>query len=461
MWPDLRKIWVVASAEFGTAVRTRAFLIGLLGMPAIIGLSIGIQHFAAGRVDTRTRTFAVVDETGTLTSPIEAAVKSYNEQSVDSKGQLTRPRLQMEKVDPGLSAALASLELSDRIRRGQLDAYAIVPAEAVKPPAAGRTGPLFLEYHSDNPNDEVVRTWLLGVVNAEIRMRRFRAAGLDEALVNRLNQALLLDNRGLVQRAAVPVASTSPAPTSPGENGAGKAEPEITAAEKVDPVRTVAVPMVLVLMMFMLVMTTTPHLLNSALEEKMSKISEVLLGSVTPFELMMGKLLGFAAIGVVMAMFYVGGGCALAAYYGYADVISMGILASLALFLVLALLMFGSMFMAVGAACEDMKDAQSLMMPVLLLVMLPMMFWIGVLKNPTSGMSVGISLFPPASPFLMLMRMVLRPAPPAWQVGLAIAGTMLTTILCVWAAAKVFRTGILMQGKTPSYREIVRWVMAR
>ncbi len=456
MWPDLRKIWVVASAEFGTAVRTKAFLVGLLGMPAIVGLSIGIQHFAAGRIDARTRTFAVVDETGTLTPSIEAAVKGYNDQSVDSRGQLTRPRLQMEKVDPGLSAALASLELSDRIRSGQLDAYAIVPAEAVKPPAAGRTGPLFLEYHSDNPNDEVVRNWLLGVVNAEIRMRRFRAAGLDEALVNRLNQAILLDNRGLVQRAAAPVASTSP-----GEKGAGRTEPEITAAEKVDPVRTVAVPMVLVLMMFMLVMTTTPHLLNSALEEKMSKISEVLLGSVTPFELMMGKLLGFAAIGMVLATFYVGGGCALAAYHGYADVISVGILASLALFLVLALLMFGSMFMAVGAACEDMKDAQSLMMPVLLLVMLPMMFWIGVLKNPTSSLSVGISLFPPASPFLMLMRMVLRPAPPAWQVALAIVGTVLTTILCVWAAAKVFRTGILMQGKTPSYREIIRWVMAR
>ncbi len=457
MSPDIKKIWVVASAEFGTAVRTRAFLVGMFFMPVIIGLSMGIQALAARRVDARPRTFAVVDRTGELLSSIETAVKTYNEQLAGPKGNLTRPPLRLEKVAPSLSAGAASLELSDRIRRGQLDAYAVIPAEAVKPPTADSVRPLALEYHSDNPNDDVVRNWLIGIVNAEVRKRRFRAAGLDPELADRLNQPLQLENLGLVERAA----TTAVLATSPGADHAPSGEPEIRAAEKVDPVRTIAVPMALMLTMFLLVMTTTPQLLNSAMEEKMSKISEVLLGSVPPFELMMGKLLGFAGIGVVLAVLYVGGGYGLAAYYGYADALSLGILASLGLFLVLAILLYGSLFMAIGAACADLKDAQSLMMPVMILVMLPSMAMVAVLKDPSSGLSVGVSLFPPASPFLMLMRMALRPSPPAWQVGLAIVGTMLTTILCVWAAAKVFRTGLLMQGKTPSYREIVRWVLAR
>ena len=183
------------------------------------------------------------------------------------------------------------------------------------------------------------------------------------------------------------------------------------------------VPAVLLFVMFLLVMSTTPQLLNSVIEEKMSKISEVLLGSVTPFELMMGKLLGNTGIAMVLAVIYVSGGYAVAAYYGYADAVSAGLMAALVLYLVLAILLYGSLFMAVGSACNDLKDAQSLMMPVMILSMLPIFVWTAILTNPSSALSVGLSLFPPASPYLMLMRLAMRPTPPAWQVGLSVAGT--------------------------------------
>src|SRR5262249_59427436 len=106
----------------------------------------------------------------------------------------------------------------------------------------------------------------------------------------------------------------------------------------------------------MLIMSTTPQLLNSVIEEKMSKISEVLLGSVTPFELMMGKLLGNAGIAAVLAAFYVAGGYAVAAYYGYADAVPPRLLAALALYLFLAILLFGSLFLAVRSACSELED---------------------------------------------------------------------------------------------------------
>jgi len=149
------------------------------------------------------------------------------------------------------------------------------------------------------------------------------------------------------------------------------------------------------------------------------------------------------------------------AYYGYANILSPGLIAALALFLFLAILLYGSLYTAVGAACSELKDAQSLMMPVMLLSMIPVFVWTAVLKNPASPLSVGMSLFPPASPFLMLMRLALRPAPPAWQVALSVVLTTLTAMAIVGAAGKIFRTGLLMQGKPPSFVELARWVMAK
>ena len=117
--------------------------------------------------------------------------------------------------------------------------------------------------------------------------------------------------------------------------------------------------------------------------------------------------------------------------------------------------------MAVGAACNELKDAQSLLMPVMMISMFPLFVWLGVALNPSSPLAVGLTLVPTASPFLMLMRLVLRPPPPYWQVGLSIVLTALTALVCVWAAAKIFRTGLLMQGKSPSFRELARWVLAK
>lgn len=446
MHPDPRKIWVVASTEFGTAIRTKAFLISLLMLPILYGLSIGLQVVVNKRVDSRARTFAVVDRTGVLYSTIERAAEAYNRTTVDEKGRPVAPRLELSRA--GTDGA-TGLELSDRVRKGLIDAFVVIPADVAEVPTIGAATPPALEYHSDNPNDGVIRNWLAAAVNAEVRALRCRKAGVDASLAGRLNQPVGIDNLGLVERRAP---STS---AGPGATGA------TTTAEKVDPVRTIGVPLVLMVVMFMIIMSTTPQLLNSVIEEKMSKISEVLLGSVTPFELMMGKLLGNTGIAGVLATIYVSGGYAAAAYFGYADAVTPGLLAALILYLPLAILLYGSLYMAIGAACSELKDAQSLMMPVLILTMLPMFVLSAILTNPSSPLSVGLSLFPPASPYLMLMRMAMRPSPPAWQVGLSIVGTTLTAVLCVWAAGKIVRTGLLMQGKTPSYRELARWVMAK
>ena len=442
---DPWKIWVVATTEFGSAIRTKSFLIGLLLLPIIMGASILLQVFVASRVDTKPRRFVVNDHTGVLYTEIEKAAQAHNALPPEARGLSARPEFfprPPQTKNTKTRDAESVLELSDQIRRGELEAYVEIPADVLQPAAAGSHGRT-LSYHSNNPNDDIARNWLTQVVNNAVRARRFREAGLDRELAERLSQPIMVDNLDLV------------------EHSAGGAGSPVKSAEKVDQIRTALVPAALLFIMFFVIMTSAPQLLNSVIEEKMSRISEVMLGSITPFELMMGKLLGNAGIAMLLATLYVGGGFAVAAYHGYADVISPALFAALVFFLILAILLYGSLYMAVGSACSELKDAQALMMPVMLLSMLPIFVWTAVLRNPESPLSVGMSLFPPASPFLMLMRLALRPAPPAWQVGLSVVLTTLTALFIVWAAGKIFRTGLLMQGKPPTFAELARWVLAK
>jgi ABC-2 type transport system permease protein len=446
------KIKIVASTEFATAVRTKAFLVGILLLPILMGGSILLQTVVADRVDTKPRRFAVIDYSGSIFPSIDAASKVMNDLGsgklksddpqvkamMSRRGRSTWPPFIPSLVRPsGQSPDELRLELSERIRKGELFAFVEIPANLV---GSSEKSAAKILYHTENPNDDALERFLDTTINAYVRVRRFQTAGIDPLAAERLSQPVPTEVLGLLTR---------------GSDG------RIRPAEKVDRVRTFVVPAVLMFVVFMVVMTTTPQLLNSVIEEKMSKISEVMLGSVSPFELMMGKLIGNIGIALVLAVLYVLGGWAAAAYYGYADAVSPTDMLALALFLTLAVVLFGSLYMAVGSACSELKDAQSLMMPVLLLAMLPAFCWTIILNNPSSPTSVGLSLFPPATPFLMFMRMLLKPSPPAWQVALSIVLTSLTTLGCVWCAAKIFRTGILMQGKTASFGEMARWVLAK
>jgi len=206
------------------------------------------------------------------------------------------------------------------------------------------------------------------------------------------------------------------------------------------------------------VMSGAPQLLNSVIEEKMSRISEVLIGSVTPFELMMGKLAGSVAVSLLLAGVYVVGGLIVANHFGYGDVVRGTDIGWLLLFLLMASFMFGSVFITIGAACSDLKDAQGMMPPAMLLLMLPWLTWFAVLNAPDSPMAMGLSFFPTATPFLMLLRIMLPPGPPVWQIAVSVAITALATVVMVYAAGKIFRTGLLMQGKAATFGEMWRWV---
>jgi ABC-2 type transport system permease protein len=219
-------------------------------------------------------------------------------------------------------------------------------------------------------------------------------------------------------------------------------------------------------MLFMLVVMSVPALMNNVLEEKMQKIAEVLISSVTPFELMMGKLLSAVCVSMTLGVLYVG--TALAFVHNVDDIppqvltaLNPGILAWFTFFLLLALLIFGSMFSALGSACSELQDAQTLMMPAMILMMLPMFFLGPVIDNPGGPLATILSLIPPFTPLLLFLRMAIPPGVQWWELTLALVLTGAFTSVCVMGSAKIFRIGILSQGQTPTYRNLIGWLMSR
>jgi ABC-2 type transport system permease protein len=205
-------------------------------------------------------------------------------------------------------------------------------------------------------------------------------------------------------------------------------------------------------------MTATP-LMQSVVEEKMQRIAEVLLGSVRPFELMMGKLVGMMAVSLTIAGVYLSGAYWAASHFGFGDYISIDLLVWFLVFQTMADLMFGSLFIAVGAACTDMKETQNLLLPIMLLVCLPLFLMGNIIQDPAGPVVRGLSFFPFATPNLMIVRLALQPGLPWWEPALGVVVVLLSTIFCVYAAGRIFRVGILMQGKGARIGEMLKWVV--
>jgi ABC-2 type transport system permease protein len=226
----------------------------------------------------------------------------------------------------------------------------------------------------------------------------------------------------------------------------------------VDFVRAQGVPLAVMMLLLFVVITSAPALMNSVLEEKLSRTNELMLGSVSAFEFMAGKLVGTVAVSLVVASVYLAAVIVTARTWGYADVVTPRLVASLVFYSILAELLFGAVFIAIGAACADLKDTQTMMTPVVLMLVLPAFILPAVMSAPASTFAVAMSLVPLFTPFVMLPLTTMTPAPPLWQQGTGIALTIAATVLFVWAAGRIFRVGLLAQGRSASLADMIRWV---
>jgi ABC-2 type transport system permease protein len=436
----MRKTWLIAAREYNAAVRTKAFLIGIVLAPMLMGGGLIAFVLLEGRVDTTPKTIAVVDRTGIVAPGIVQAAKARNEIEIfDAKtGKQTKPVYRIEIVQPNDENPEAQrVELSDQVRRKELQGFVEIGKDAVHPgsnPEGAR-----ITYYGENAVMDDAYSWIGQPINNRIRSLRLAEAGVSEKRVESLLSWMPVEPVGLV--------SVDPATG------------QIREAQRSSEGLAFGVPFAMIMLMFLMLMMGAVPLINSVLEEKTQRISEVLLGSARPFEIMMGKLLGHLGVSFTAAVVYVVVAFFATDRMGIAQSIPFDILPWFFAYMISAVFMFGAMSSAVGAAVNEIKEAQNLQMPVMMPAMIPLFVWLPVMKEPLSGFSTWMSLFPPFTPFLMLVRQSSPVEIPAWQPWVGLAGVIGLTIFMVWAAGRIFRVGLLMQGKPPRLGDLVRWAV--
>lgn len=435
----MRKVLKIARREYKASVRTKGFVIGLVVAPILMSGSLIAMMLLKDRVDTTDKHLAVIDRSGVVAAALVEAAESRNAAEVlDESGKKVKPAYLLETVEPDDGDPAAQrLALSDRVRSGELYAFLDIGAGVLHPQPDESTGRIY--YHAENAALDDLRRWLSWPINNQLRRARMETAGLDVESVPDLFYWVPVEGLGLVSVDA--------------RTGAVK------DAEKSDEGKALGIPMALMMLLFMMIMMGAMPLLNSVTEEKLQRIAEVLLGSVTPSEFMAGKILGGLGVSLTASLVYVVGGALYLHFMDLKEYIPYDILPWFFVYMISAIVMMGAVLAAVGASVSDPKDAQSLMFPAMLPMMIPMFVWFPVVKEPLSSFSTGMSLIPPFTPMLMLLRQGSPMTIPAWQPWVGLAGVLLTTALAVWAGGRIFRVGILMQGKPPRPADLVRWAI--
>ena len=431
------RVLKIARRDYLAAVKTKGFIIGLTLAPILMGGSFIAMALFSDQVDLRDQEIAVVDYTGRMSDALAAAVDKRNrDEAFDDSGKSqVKPFYRLEQIDPaGRQRDELRLGLSNRVRDRELRAFIEIPAGLLDG-GMGDEGDRPRYFAATAALDET-RSWFNQSINRMVRQERLVRAGVDPSNLDYLVAWYDLQPTELV---------------SEGRDGL------IGPATETSEGREIGVPMGISLLMFMMVMMGAVPLLNAVMEEKTQGIAEVMLGSVGPFEFMMGKVLGGLGVSLTASTVYLAAGLLALTNLGYAGLIPFGVLPWFVVFMLFAIMMMGSILASLGAACSDARDAQNLTLPGLFPVMIPMFLVIPVLQAPNSAFSTWISFVPPFTPMVMVMRLSTAESIPGWQPWVGLLGVLLMTILAIWAGGRIFRIGILLQGQPPKLSILLKW----
>ena len=284
------------------------------------------------------------------------------------------------KIEPPGPAASAALRKDGGNAAEKLEAAEALIGE-----------PNLIRYTSNRPTYYELTNFLQRVLPPQIYLRRIETAGLPADKVMGMLIPPQIASRGLVDRDA-----------------SGKLAQE----SKANQIAASVVPMVLLLLMFIVVLVGTSPMATNVIEEKQLRIAEVLLGAVRPFELMMGKLVGGVGVALTLGGIYVGGALLAAKQYGFAGYVSPAVLVWFLGFTVVATFMYGALFVAAGAAVTNVKEAQSLIAPVMIFIMLPMFFIGPMFEDPSGPVATAASFFPLSAPLMTTARIAIPPGIP-------------------------------------------------
>ncbi len=328
-------------------------------------------------------------------------------------------------------------ELSQMILNDELFAYIVVTDDPISGTEVSR-------YVSNNLTDDDLQNWFRRAATSLVREKRLLQEEISPTVAAWIQQPFVFEAEKI------------------GDSGA------VEEVNDIDTIRQWA-PVAFLYLLWISVFMSSQMLLTNTIEEKSNRIIEVLLSSVSPLQLMVGKISGIAASGLIlvgswMTMFYFGTKY-IPSMLGAPASFDLSVLASdptyvvsFIVYYLLGYLLYASLLVAIGSVVNTIKEAQNLMQPITLFLVAPLIAMIPIGKDPNGMLAKVMSYIPPFTPFVMMNRAA---APPTTFEYVTTSIVLLVSVgIAMWAAAKIFRIGVLLTGKPPSVREIFRWVKA-
>jgi ABC-2 type transport system permease protein len=410
------RLWPVARREYVERVRSKAFVIATILGPIFMLVITGLPALLEAKQTRRALRVSVLDGTGEL----EARVASGLAKEKANGG----PRF--EVVAPPSSADGAALQRE--VASGSLDGYLRIPGDALESSV--------IEYHGRNVSDFGDIDRMQKIVGEAVVHSRLVRGGIAPDRVKALTTPLDLKTFKV--------------------SGSG---------EKEDRGGAFFLSFFMAFMLYMTVLMWGQAIMSGVIEEKTNRVVEIMVASIPPETLLGGKLLGIGAVGLTQCGVWTGcialagtlGGPALAAM-GLLPEIPLSHVAALLVFFLLGYFLYAGFYASIGAAVNTQQEAQSLAFPAALPLILAFIVSLGVFNHPESTLTTVLSFVPLFTPLLMFARVVSQ-SPPLWQVGLSIALVLLTIVVVIRGAARVYRVGILMHGKRPTLPEILKWAL--
>jgi ABC-2 type transport system permease protein len=415
------KLRAIIKREYLTRVRSKGFIIGTILSPVLmLGLLI-VPMMIMRLGGPGSRRVAVIDQAGDpiLYERIEKLLAS--EQSEDDRFVLFHERVGQ---DENLEERKQTLD--QQVAAGKIDGYFILPRDVLNQET--------ITYLAKNVGDFASNIRISNAINKAIFERRVTEAGLKTDQVETLSRGVRLDMRNVH-----------------GERERGQ---------------TFFLSLGLLIIIYTTILVYGVMVMRGVLEEKQSRIIEVLLSSVRPFDLMLGKLIGIGMVGLTQYLIWAFFGLligviaalpAISASWSSIPRIPVAQLIFFVVFFVLGYFLYATLYAMVGAIVSSEEDGQQVQLPVTMTLVIPMLMLSMVMRNPNGTVSTILSMIPIFSPVLMFLRIGLQ-MPPWWQIALSIALLIMTILGLVWVAAKIYRVGVLMYGKRPTLPELAKWL---
>jgi ABC-2 type transport system permease protein len=421
------KIWIIAKREYLERVRTKSFMFMTLLIPALIYFgTVGPQRLM-NRQKPGEKHLVVVASEKRLGELIEQQLtKQTREQRSKAEGESLSDRPMKRTgnltvdVDTDTSETHRAA-LFEALKQRQFDGIILATSDSLRAKK--------LTFLTSDVAGLFTAGEIENAVNDALRRDLLQGKGMSKAEIDEAMEPVLVDTK-------------SPA-------GAG------------NPQAVLPVVLFAAMVLYVSVLLYGVNVMRAILDEKTSRIMEVMLATAQANELMAGKILGVATVGLTQiviwaAMVLVPGGI-VAGVTGAQGILSAKLLIYFSVFFLLGFSLYSTIYAAVGAMVNSEQEGQQLQLIVTLPMVIAVMIMLSALQNPASPVVVAASIFPLTAPLVMFLRVAIS-SPPLWQIGLSIALMIATIVGLVVICARIYRVGILMYGKKPTLPELMKWV---